>query len=724
MRMLARGLAAASAAVFGLVIVFGTVTSVAAAEGCPNEALRAGHSRQLADCRAYEMVSPADMNGNGVEQVFAVRGDGQALAYGTLNVFGDAGSSLTGKWRAVRTSEGWATSSLNPPLLGRNPNAYDEPVALGFSADLSGALLGTRYPFDPRDASPYVNLSDPGNGDLYLLDPGPGAEWVSHGATLPDETSFDRAFGGASADLSRIFFETAEPLTAAAAGSTLPNVYEDHAGALATVNVDETGTLIPGGAGIGRGQSAVAAFYSGAEFQGGNVNQGHATDRSAVSADGRTVVFTAPLEPSTAKRQVYVRRDGATAEASLCRFGPCAGEGAPSGALFLVASPNGGTTLFFSRDRLTEAAPAGGGIYSFDVATEALSFLTPVGTGSVGFRHGGLLAASEDLSYLYLCESGSGVSVFHAGEVKPVAAVPCNADAGPAGATEPTADRAGGAVPGVEGITSQGEPRPTPDSGYVFTTTAELGGYDNAGESEAYLYEAASGALRCLSCRPDGAPARAGAFLGKGSGTFENRPTPLAAGVSVRNLNEAGNQAFFVSEEQLLPQDIDGTLDVYEWERAGTGGCGPAAAGYSAASGGCVSLVSSGTDRDGSVLEGVSASGEDVFVATASNLVPADTGTELELYDARVDGGLAAQNAAPGSPCEGESSCRPPNPPPPAAPPAASAAFSGEGNATPRHRCRKGRHAPKGHRGTGARRRAHKHRHGRCVKGSRRGAGR
>ncbi|MGE5527106.1 MAG: hypothetical protein ACM3Q9_00395 [Methanosarcina sp.] len=674
-----------------LAALLGGSGTASAAGTCPNEDFRGGPSQLLGDCRAYEMVSPADMNGNGVEMAFAVRGDGEGIVYGTLNVFGEEPrSSLTGKWTASRGPDGWTSASLNPPTPGRAPSPYDEPVPMGFDESLTHTVFGSRYPFDLRDQSPYSNLVQSGNGDLYLFSAGSTSEWLSHGSTLPDTTSFDRAFGGASGDLSRIFFETREPLTTATEGSTEPNIYELHNGTLTTVNVDNSGTLMPGGAGVGRGHSTVGAFYSNGEFEGGSNKMGYASDPTAVSRDGHTVVFSAPLESPVGPRQVYVRVDGETVRASTCEYGACSGEGAPGGALFLVATPDGGTVLFYSHDQLLESAAVGGGIYSFDVGTESLSFLTTVGTGTSGFNKGGLLATSADLSYLYLCESGSGVTVVHNGTRKPVAPVACDAGGSAEGAEIPTTPRPGTSSE-VEGISFGSEPGVTPDAGYVFTTSEALPGYENAGLPEVYLYEAASEELRCLSCRPDGSPAEGGAWLAKTTGVFSTRPSPVGAGVAVRNLSEDGTRAFFVSEDQLLPQDIDGSIDVYEWERAGAGTCTPATPSYSSASDGCVFLISSGNDPDGSVLEGVSADGKNVFFASGAQLVPASTGTEFQLFDARVEGGLASQHASPPSPCEGEE-CRLPVAGMPAAPTAASSAYAGEGNVKPkpkRKRCRK-----------------------------------
>lgn len=689
-----------------------------AAAACPNESLRAGSSAQLPDCRAYEMVSPADMNGNGVEQTYAVRGDGDALLYGTLNIVGDeAKSSITGRWVATRDAAGWSSVSLNPPTLGRIPTPYDEPVVLDVAGDFSSAIFGTSYPFDLRDQAPFGNISFPGDGDVYRFSPGPTAEWISHGPNLPDTATIDSSFGGASADLSRVFFETTQPLTAAAAGSTAKNLYERHGPDLVSVNVDDSGTLIPGGAGVGTAQAGVATFL------GSQYKQGHPFDPTAVSTDGAVVYFTAPLEPTSAPGQLYARVGGArTVLVSRCGFGPCAGEGAPSGATFLVATPDGGTVLFSSRDQLLESAPADGGIYSFDLATESLSFVTPM--------KGTLVAATPDLSTLYLCDPG--LTVFHAGERRTIPVRSC-----------PAPERTGG------------EPRSTPDSGYVFTTTAgpqevatgraqiaageamiaegeekitngEAGiggtlvnrgksevaegerkvtageafsGYENAGFSEVYLYDPATGTHRCLSCRPDGSAAEGDSFLSAGA---LGRADPHAAGVSVRNVTEGGRRVVFASEDQLVPRDVNGNLDVYEWELDGTGTCTTAGPTYSSRSGGCVFLISSGSDPGGAVLQGTSADGSDVFFSSDSQLVPLDTGTEVQLYDARVDGGIAAQQASPASDCEG-AGCRAPVGAPAAAPTATTGSYAGEGNVKPGPRCvkphkRGHRHARSQHR--------------------------
>lgn len=751
-------LASVAGAITLLVGLLSVGVPAASAAECPNELLRQENgSTRLPDCRAYELVTPADMNGSGVETTFAVRGDGEALAYGTLNAFGeDAQSSITAKWLATRTPQGWLSTGLNPATTARVPTAYDEPVALAFSADLSQILIGTRYPVDPEDASPFVNTSISGNADLYLGKVDGAFAWVSHGEKLPDASGIDRALGGASANLERIFFETKEPLTREAEVEAadakkhieeelaqfeteeapewkieaakreleqfvgIQNLYEWDDGTVTAVNLNDEGKLMPGGAGVGTDRGVVGAFYANGEYLEGNDNQGHPSNPSAVSKDGKVVFFTAPVEPANAPRQVYVRVDGERTEhASRCQVAACESEGkregAPNGALFLAASSDGSTVLFYSENQLTEGAPEGGGIYRFAVASETLSFVTSVDTGttkaeigesSFNGHHGGLLAFSEDLSYLYICNGGGNVSLYHDGAVKPVATVLCDA-AGEGGEFgEPTVARPGVASGGVNGI-EQGEPAVTPDGGWMFSTEAgshdvqegqeeialgetdevlcehgaipyycseaeqeiadghrtieegkEFSSYNNQGHAEVYLYEPGGGALRCLSCRPDGAPAQGDSYLDRGATAASGVEINPAGqyGVAVRNLTTSGARAFFVSEEPLVSQDVNGNQDVYEWERGGTGTCMSSTAGWSAASGGCVYLISSGTSSLGAVLEGVSAEGESVFFSAYSRLVPQDTGAELVLYDARVNGGFAAPQEP--SPCQSGETCR------------------------------------------------------------------
>lgn len=714
-----RRTAAVATAVLCSFIAFATAGQAAAA--CPNEVLRSGASGQLPDCRAYEMVSPRDMNGNGIMVAYGIRGDGDAIGYATINAFGDeAASSILGYWLADRGADGWTSTSINPPTLGRIPSAYDQPEPLDIAGDYSSVLMGTRYPYDLRDQAPYRNLSQPGNGDLYRFMPGPRAEWITYGPNLPMTASVDNAFGGASTDLSRIFFETTQSLSPLTAGSTAPNIYERHNGELTVVNADSEGNLIPGGAGTGRSESAAAAFYGefGAtyRYQDGLRNQGHAVDQTAVSTDGQVVYFSAPrLGP----RQIYVRVDGSTTvDVSRCQYGPCAGEGAPAGAVFIAATPDGSSMLFSSPSRLLEAAPEGGGVYRFDLATRSLSFVTPLESG------GAVQAVTSDLATIYLCGS-AGFRVFRAGALHQIAPIACES----------------------MGSARRGEPRITPSTGYLFTTKAgpreipageamvaagesrivtgeeqvangetaagefqikrgegeiatgkkmiTAGGlfsYENAGFSEVYRYDPASGKFSCLSCRLDGSAPEAGSDLTEGVPGSRNDPTE-AEGIEVRNLSDDGTRVVFSSREALVPADVNGTIDVYEWELAGTGSCGTASSTYSARSGGCVFLVSSGDDPRGAVLEGMSADGNDIFFASEKQLVPSNTGTELQIYDARVDGGIASQQAVVANECEG-SGCRLGATAPPLLPQPTTNSYSGAGNVKAVHRCLK----PKRHR--------------------------
>jgi hypothetical protein len=145
--------------------------------------------------------------------------------------------------------------------------------------------------------------------------------------------------------------------------------------------------------------------------------------------------------------------------------------------------------------------------------------------------------------------------------------------------------------------------------------------------TDVYVYEAESGRLTCISC--------SGAALGFSYlGSSEQKGTPAPRSV----LNDG--TVLFDSPNKLVPRDANGVGDVYDWRD------------------GRERLISTGVDGSESNFAGATANGHDIFFRTSQRLVGQDTDAATDVYDARVDGGLPAQNP-PGSrpPCGGQE-CR------------------------------------------------------------------
>jgi hypothetical protein len=276
--------------------------------------------------------------------------------------------------------------------------------------------------------------------------------------------------------------------------------------------------------------------------------------------------------------------------------------------------------------------------------------------------------------------------------------------------------------------------RSSPDGRYLaFMSERSLTGYDNTDVSEAetetevesgvetkvhhdeevYEYDVETGKLVCASCNPTGARPDGEEYeTPEGRGT-EHENMRLAGGYLVwpdsqwlaanvpgwtpytsfssslhqsRYLSNSG-RLFFNSHEALVPQDVNGTWDVYEYEPPGNGSCVGTASTFHPGIDGCTSLISSGEGSEESAFLDASESGGDVFFLTASQLVPQDVDHSLDVYDAHECTGespcLPASAEVPG-PCTTEASCRPAPTPQPSlygTPP--SATFNGAGNLAP-----------------------------------------
>jgi hypothetical protein len=314
---------------------------------------------------------------------------------------------------------------------------------------------------------------------------------------------------------------------------------------------------------------------------------------AAISADGSRVYFTAGEDGP-----IGLREAGRPPKFIADTVG---GAGA-----FQAASADGSLAFY----------TIGGDLYRYAALTEAIS-------GPLAGEVDGVLGASADGSHIYYA-SAQGIFLWDEGTITEVAPGPGAAQAG-------------------DFPPATGTARVSADGTHLaFLSSAELSDYENRGDSEVYLYSAATATLTCVSCNPTGerprGPSSIPGAVADGSGSEATRL------YKPRVLSADGARLFFDSEDALAVQDTDNRPDVYEWEAGGSGSCGRPA--------GCVNLISSGRAAGGASFLDASEGGSDVFFLTDGSLVPSDPGG-ADIYDAREGGGfpVAAEPLA----CAGDS---------------------------------------------------------------------
>jgi hypothetical protein len=652
----------------------------------------------LPDDRAYELVSPADDNGNeagassllftgnppGNSRYSVASAEGDSVLFEGTGPMGETASASMLFFVATRTSAGWKTRSVLPAPRQPVTTLRGKPGYISMSRDFSHALIQSAgYTLAPAPENCQVG------GQAYITEPNPlvSATWLSRSETgNPSEVCNGHATpAGGSPDLSTVYFAYSGTLLAQDA-TRLPHLrpllgrteveaqglYEYSQGTLREAGVLPDGSLDPFG--------AVPADSWDGESRAPAGNQ--------VSADGSRAFFVSP-DPLSCEQneegalndcasdppELYVREDGVkTLLVSKDTLLPEAGGlpvQAPNGVVpvnhiysalersnqmpYVFASPDGSQAFFQSDDRLNSEVPQGPSensapkTYDFDVDTGALTYLPNV--------VGKLVGSDADGSSL--------VFVSPATETSPAELDLWSAGPGDGSITQITQLPEGEEVEPV---------RMTSDGSVVVFMASSLPGFNDAGVQQIFRFEVSRNTLGCVSCSPAGvAPAVASmSILREGLLSFGN---PGAA--DERGMSANGDRVFFQTQTPLVPQDTNtGTVvtapelggaqpqgaDVYEWEN------------------GVVYLLSSGkSPRDSYFLDN-SESGNDVFFATTENLVPGDTDGGYSVYDARVP--RPGDTPPPAAvPCEGAVCQGPPRVQSPLAAPA-SATFSGLGNTT------------------------------------------
>ncbi len=636
--------------VLEIAALFALPSAALAATPCLNEARRVEDPWSLAlpDCRAYEQVSPVDKGNTDVlGDITNVRAasSGEAVTF-TANtpLPGGVGGDLQPRLLSTRVGGGWSTQSLQPPT---SPGSAAQ--VSGVTEDLGDTLVTSLG--DPPLSPEAVE----GRDGLYLRNSVTGAYTLLAQTALGEEGEF--FFVGAADGDSRIFFESAARLLPEAPTGACPshcvyNLYEWHAGQLSLVDV-----LPPEGGAPGEAPPG-GAFAGPAGPSAGGVS-GEDLVQGAVSEGGTRVFFT---DRETGR--IYVREPQAGRTIAV--------SAGAERAFWRGATPDGSQVFY------TEGEGADANLYRFTVEGERREALTSGPAGVLG-----MMGVGGDGAYVYFAAKGalaSGASeasehanlyVEHEGAISFIAGLVEEGQ----NAMDWSAAAGGN---GDVGVSDNGRSsRVSPDGRTLLFTVAGEGptGYQGDGHVEIYLYDAASGRISCVSCNPGGAPASSDAYLY--IKTPDAHALPLYPGGLPRNLSEDGRRVFFETAEALMPQAGNGQLNVYEWEAEAEGGC---PAGQSA---GCIYLISSGQSTEPSYFAEASASGNDVFFFTRQSLVRQDTDTNIDVYDARVGGGIAAQNPpAPSPPCTGDACRGAPTSTPSLGEPV-SEIFSGPGNLAP-----------------------------------------
>jgi uncharacterized membrane protein len=608
------GVALGLAATLGCIAMSVIPIAARASGTCANEQVRAeSHSTSLPDCRAYELVTPAYKEGHPVTlESSHISPGGSRVIASSLGAFAGTEDNPPGEeflggaiYELSRSLAGWVTKPIVPPA---SQFTEDE-----FGHQLVSSDFGTTT-FVLNTASQFVQQRD-----LYLRLP--TGSFVRVGPMTPPgaANNNDARPEGGSNDLSHVMFELEQSrwpgdTTSFTEGAGPPSLYE-----LIMGQGSEEPKLV--------GVKNNGALVSNAEAQlvgncgtvlGGRKEAGqrHAVLANAVSSSGATVFFTTFVcEGSPSVNELYARLNASKTVpisepaisvpgrkcTSTCKEYENEENGHKRSEGFFEGASEDGSKVFFTTaqplsDSDTDTTPD---LYEAEITSSGMQKLIQVSKGDSsdptqgnGAQVLGVSAISKDGSRVYFVAEGVLTTTKNSQGQEAVKGVPNLYMAEPAsGHTAFIAallqsdnedwEPGGERMPGGEPV------KATPDGRFlVFGSAGQIFEYDSQ------------------------------------TGTLVR----VASNGRAPRVSNDGSYVFFMSRAALTPQAVNGSRHVYEYHN------------------GQVALISDGQDGqgEGAGLLGIDASGENVFFRTVDSLVPQDTDTQTDIYDARIGGGFPA----------------------------------------------------------------------------------
>ncbi len=592
---------------------FGLSAAPALAEDCPNAALRAENNSTRLP-ECRAYGMVTPLYKEGFPLAsLGYTADG-VVSYTSVGSFAGNSSGVAGSfYLAMRSAAGWRTTALSPP-----EETYDtgEYTAEGASADLRSSL----WAMSRRD--------QPGERLSYYLRTPDGAFTRIGDALFPGAPRSNTFVVGVSADLSHVVFRFG---LSGSAGTTALYEYVGvgNQGLPRSVNVDNTGAPTPG-----------------------------ETCPGGISKDGRVIAFASGCNGGMLA--VWARVGGSmTVAVSGSECTRTSGD--PAGACNAVAAANfagmatDGSRVFFTTTQqlVNGDTDQSNDLYECDIppgtpapvsTANPCASLTEVSGATSAANVENVVNVSEDGSRVYFV--AQGVLAGNLG-TNDAAAVAGNHNlyvwqkdaAHPAGQTTFVAKLETNDI-----FVAQS----TADGHYLlFDTTNKLLASDTDEATDVYRYDADTDGLLRVSTDTNGSGGNKPGAQASIWTSARNRPDSA--------MTDDASAVVFQTSEALSPADADGVTDVYEWHE------------------GQVSLISNG----GGSKPWITGSGQDIFFLTDQPLTAGDSGTEEDIYDARVEGGFDLPAPAPcsGEACQGAT---PLQPQPPGT--SASAAFNGPGS--------------------------------------------
>jgi hypothetical protein len=647
--------------------------SSSATRSCENEQSRVEtHSTQLPDCRAYEQVTPVYKEGYelSTEGRLSVSADGSHLLAFSFGTFaGSEDSSHVGTaYGLARTGSGWTATALTPPAsqFAMCSGPFSFLASADFASMLFRAHLGASQPFFAQDF--YRRNSD---GAFTLVGPalpssataGPPSGQCSGESQVPDESGTFSTLGD-SRDLSRVLFA----MSAEEGANVLWPGDTTHAFDRSLYEYVGTGNAAPLLVGVTGPEGSTSLVGQCGTYWGSTFSE---DAYNAISADGSKVFFTPAgedTEPCGGTQppvnELFARIDqsqtvaisepttGPSGDCSTCLIG------APADATFQGASEDGSRAFFTTGQELLPG-DTGNNLYEYDFnAADEHEKVSLVSGGPEAAAVQGVARVSEDGSHVYFVATGKLTS-----EPNGVGRVAIPGEDNLYAYDTSTHQMAFVATlsPSDSQDWSTFDERPveaTPDGRFLlFASNADLTSDDTSSARQLFRYDAQTGDLLRVSIGQGGFNANGNTSSDAATFPVQNfveptEPRPLA-------ISEDGAYVFFDSSDGLTPQALnDAALpgghlanNVYEYHE------------------GNVYLISDGQDlsrersgNSGVELLGTDASGSNVLFTSFDQLVPQDTDTERDIYDARIDGGFpvpVSPAGCAGEACQGAPSAAP-----------------------------------------------------------------